>query len=230
MQKGKIYSVKEGHRLLNTTQTSVVIPTNEIIKNKNSDLRVLACISAISNVDNWLKQGDNSRYCSVNKLNNNLDNICKLLSLDRVMLMRRVRSMISLESEEFKTVKREFNNIKTSCIEINYSSGGFITIDSEILEKLVSTLSEKAFKLYVNLLWLCKDNEKNKFIERQLTQDYLLELIGLSKNSGKSIRRYEKELVDNNLVEIRTRREIEFSNDFNYSTPVTKKYYKIKNT
>lgn len=229
MAKGKIYSIKGGSRILPTTQNSVVVPTSELIKKKGIDLRVLACISAISNVDDWSREGDNNRYCSVDKINSNLDNLCNLLDIDRTKLMRRIREIIKVDSYEFKKVQREVDAKQASCVEIKYESGGFITIDCGVLEGLVSNLSNNAFKLYVNLLWLCKDVNKNQFIERQLTQEFLLPLMGLAKSSKRVIRIAEAELVEKNLIEVRTKWETKIRGDFEGVVPVAKKYYKIKN-
>lgn len=227
MRKGKIYSMKNSTRMLKTTQSSVVIPTAELVKNKTIDLRVLACISAISNVDNWAKKGSNERYCSIAKLNKNLDSISELLKMDRKKLMRSIRRTAGVGSSEFMTIKRECENQMTSCVEIRYGSGGFVTMECGVLEELVSTLSKNAFKLYVNLLWLCKDTAKNVFVERQLTQEFLLELIGLSKTSKRRIKEAEDELIENKLIEVSTKWEVGMNEDLTSSIPITKKYYKI---
>lgn len=229
MARGKIYSIKEGQRILHTTQNSIVVPTQTLIKDKRVDLRVLTCVSAISNVDNFLQSGNNVRYCSIKKLNNNLDTIGNLLTMDKGKLMKKVREIAGINSEEFCTRKRMCEQEMTSCIEINYKSGGFITIEYEIMERLVSTLGNNAFKLYINLLWLCKDNTTNRYVERQLTQEFLLGLIGLSKNSKRLLKKAEDELIENNLIQIKTKWETELNDDLTTSTPITKKYYKIVN-
>lgn len=187
-------------KTLQSTQTSVVIPTAELVKEKKVDLRVLACVSAISNVDDWSKEGSNTRHCTVKKLNKNLENMSELMNLDRAKLMKRIRDMANSGSCEFKLVKRECEGAMTPCVEISYSSGGFITIECGLLEGLLSTLSNNAFKLYINLLWLCRDGLNNKSIEKAISQEYLCQSIGLAKSSTKTIRKLENELIDNNLL------------------------------
>lgn len=231
MAKGKKYQVNGGLKMLKTNQENIVIPTNEIIKKKGSNIILLACISSISNVDNWDQAGSNSRYCSIQKLNNNLDYISNLLGVSRSKVVRDARSLVELGSEEFKLVDREYNGTEVACVEINYKSGGFVNIDNNILETLLSyNLSLNAFKLYTNLLWLCRDSANNRYVERQLTQEYLLGLIGLSKTSKRLLKKAEDELISFNLIQIKTEWVRKVGKDLNYSAPTQRKYYKIVTT
>ena len=211
-----------------TTQENIVIPTNELIKKKGSNIIVLTCISAISNVDIWDKSGENSRYCSVSKINNNLNSISKITGMDRAKIIRAVRKLVKFGSDEFKEVSREYNGREVVCAEINYKRGGFITISCETLERLLwNRISQNAFKLYINLLWLCKDNVNDRFIEKKLNQEYLLKLIGLSSTSARSIRKAEEELINLNLIEIRTEWEKGLTTLSEVANPIRKKYYKV---
>lgn len=214
-------------RMLKTTQNTVVIPTRELIKNKKVDLRVVACVSALSNVDNCYISGANVRYCTIKRINNYLDTIAKMLMLDRGKVIKRIRDIANIGSKEFYNKQRSHDNIVRSCIEMQYDNGGFVTLEYEMMEYLSSSLSNNAFKLYVNLLWLCKEKITGKFIERQLTQPFLLELMGLSKTSSKIIKIAEDELCEMNLIQVKTKWEIEINEDLSTSTPITKKYYKI---
>lgn len=228
MAKGKKYQVNESIKFLRTNQENIVIPTNELIKKKGSNIILLACISAISNVDNYGMIGANARYCSIQKLNNNLDYICNLLEITRTKAMRDIRNLVGFESDEFKLVKRVYNDEEVACIEMNYKSGGFINIDNNILESLLSyNISINAFKLYINLLWLCRDNVNKTYVERQLTQEYLLELIGLSKTSKRLLKKAEDELIDLNLIKIKTKWVRNFGDDLSSTAPIQKKYYKL---
>ena len=69
----------EDKLLVRTTQNNVVVPTKELIKNKNTDFRVLLSISTISNVDNTTISGSNSRYCSIRKVYRNMYKLCNCL-------------------------------------------------------------------------------------------------------------------------------------------------------
>ena len=225
MAKGKKYQVNESIKFLRTNQENIVIPTNELIKKKGSNIILLACISAISNVDNYGMIGANARYCSIQKLNNNLDYICNLLEITRTKAMRDIRNLVGFESDEFKLVKRVYNDEEVACIEMNYKSGGFINIDNNILENLLSyNISINAFKLYINLLWLCRDNVNKTYVERQLTQEYLLELIGLSKTSKRLLKKAEDELINLNLIKIKTKWVRNFGDDLSSTAPIQKKY------
>ena len=228
MAKGKKYQVNESIKFLRTNQENIVIPTNELIKKKGSNIILLACISAISNVDNYGMIGANARYCSIQKLNNNLDYICNLLEITRTKAMRDIRNLVGYESDEFKLVKRVYNDEEVACIEMNYKSGGFINIDNNILENLLSyNISINAFKLYIHLLWLCRDNVNKTYVERQLTQEYLLELIGLSKTSKRLLKKAEDELINLNLIKIKTKWVRNFGDDLSSTAPIQKKYYKL---
>lgn len=228
MAKGKYYSISEkSTRMLNTTQSNIVIPTDGLIKKKGTDFRVFACVSAISNVDNFMQIGDNDRYCSLKKLNHNLNSVAELTGMSRAKVMSKIRDLESHKLDEFKVNKRECDGVKMPCIEIHYKSGGFVTMEYEFMEKLASSLSNNAFKLYINLLWLCRDNKTNKFITRQLNQEYLAELIGLSRNSTKSLRKAEQELLQHELIKIEVIWEKQLNDDLTLSNPITKKFYKV---
>lgn len=226
MASGKIYSIK-GDRMLNTTQNNIVVPTGDLIRNKKVDLRVVACVSAISNVDNCARTGNNTRYTTIKKINNHLEIIANMLKLDRPKVIKRIRDIADLGSEEFINKKREHNGETVSCIEMKYGSGGFVTLEYIDIEFLTSSLSNNAFKLYINLLWLCIDKETNKYVERQLTQPFLLEKMGLSKSSTKILKKAEDELIEMDLIEVKTRWEFELNDDLSTSIPIAKKYYKI---
>ena len=148
--------------------------------------------------------------------------------MDRAKIIRAVRKLVKFGSDEFKEVSREYNGKEVICAEINYKRGGFITISCETLERLLwNRISQNAFKLYINLLWLCRDNMSNNFIEKQLNQEYLLQLIGLSSTSARSIRKAEEELINLNLIKIRTQWEKGLTTLSGVSKPIRKKYYEV---
>ena len=66
----------------NTTQNNVAIPTKELIKNKDCDFRIILGISGLSNCDDVTKEGDNTRYISVDKLNRRALGMCKTIGID----------------------------------------------------------------------------------------------------------------------------------------------------
>lgn len=72
-----------------------------------------------------------------------------------------------------------------------------------MVEMVAGSLRSEAFKTYCNLRWLCFSSEKGQFVEKAITQEYLLQLIGLSSSSKKSIRNLTDELVGKKLITIR---------------------------
>lgn len=188
-------------RLFKTTQKNVVLPTNELIKIKGTDFRILSIISILSNVDNNTLSGRNCRYTSNRKVNNNMKQICKTLGMNTGQVVRGLRNLLKHESDEFHVVEKEIKGEIQYFYEIKYSKGGFVTIPYEKLEQVLIGLGNNCLKLYSNLLWLCvKDGE---LTEKQLTQSYLLELMGLSKTSVKILKVATDTLVKQGLIKIR---------------------------
>lgn len=231
MAKGKSYMINYDLKFLRTNQENIVVPTEEIIKHKGSNLILLACVSTITNVDDWTQNGDNSRYCSIERLNKNLNYISELLNINKTKVVRDLKKLSEIGSEEFKLVEREYNGRKVPCVEINYKSGGFVSIDNRILETLLSyNITLNAFKLYINLLWLCRDKVNKTYVEKQLKQEYLLGLIGLSKTSKRLLKKAEDELIRLNLIEVKTEWVRKIGSDLNYTSPTQIKYYKVLTT
>lgn len=191
----------EDKLLFRTTQNSVVVPTKELIKNKNTDFRVLLSISTISNVDNNTKTGSNSRYCSIRKVDKNMDKLCKSIGISSSQFRKHLRALLKHSTDEFKIIEKEYNKQTVMCYEINYVSGGFVTIPIKKVESLLVGGSNNCIKLYSNLLWLC--TQDGEFVERELTQDYLAELMGLSPSTQKIVRIATKWLVGAELIKTR---------------------------
>lgn len=191
----------EDKLLFRTTQNNVVVPTKELIKNKNTDFRVLLSISIISNVDNTTLSGSNSRYCSIRKVDRNMDKLCKAIGISPSQFRKHLKALLKHNTDEFKIIEKEYNKQKVMCYEINYVSGGFVTIPVKKVESLLVGGSNNCIKLYSNLLWLC--TQDGEFVERELTQDYLAELMGLSPSTQKVVRIATKWLVGAELIRIR---------------------------
>lgn len=186
-------------RIFRTTQNNIVIPTKNLIKIKNTDFRVLLLLSVISNVDNNILSGSNTRYCSLRKVGNNMDKMSKTISITPDHFKRQINTLLKCGSDEFKLVEVERNNKKQYEYQIQYEKGGFVTIPYETVEKILLGLSNTCIKVYVNLLWLCiKDGD---FSERQITQKYLAELMGLS--SVRAVKIATETLEKQGLIKIK---------------------------
>lgn len=90
---------------------------------------------------------------------------------------------------------RQQNNI------VKPIKGDFGTIYRKKLERATIGLSNQCKKLYLNLLKLCE--EDSELVEKQITQSYLLELMGLSKSSAKILKVATDTLVEHKLIKIR---------------------------
>ncbi len=232
-QGHKVYNVevKEAieKRIFNTAQNTVVLPTKQLIKIKNTDFRVLLAISTISNVDDITKSGANNRYVSLKKVDRNMDKLCEQINISPSQFRKHMRTLLKNNSDEFKIVDREYNGEVVKCYEINYVEGGFITIPYAKVEKLIIGLSNNCIKLYSNLLWLCqKDGE---FIDKHISQENLLELMGLSKNSDRILKITTETLEECKLIKTNKVWESEsILNDEGLpigSSPKSKIYYSI---
>ena len=178
---------------IKTNQNKVVLPTDLLIKKKNTDFRVLLAISLISNVDNNTLSGSNNRYCSIKKVDRNMKNICDTIGMSSSNFRKQLRMLLKHNTDEFKLVKKLNKDKVVHCYEINYKAGGFVIIDIKNAYSILKSGSSNSIKLYANLLWLCvKDGE---YIERELTQDYLAELMGLSPKTSRAVRIATKYLI-----------------------------------
>ncbi len=192
-------------RLFDTTQERVVIPTNELIKEKKADFRVLLAISTISNVERFDFKGDNKRYVSLDKFNRNKKVICESIGISTSQLNKHINTLIKCGSEEFKLVEYEHEGEKVWCYEINYKAGGFVTIPYDKVEKLVVGLSNNCIKLYSTLLWVCCKN--GEIVEKAITQEYLLKQMGLSTSSQKVLKIATDTLREVGLINVRKEME-----------------------
>lgn len=216
-------------RIFNTTQNTVVLPTKELIKIKNTDFRVLLGLSTISNVDNVTKSGANTRYVSLKKVDRNMDKLCEQINISPSQFRKHMRTLLKNNSDEFKIVDREHNGEVVKCYEINYVEGGFITIPYAKVEKLIIGLSNNCIKLYSNLLWLCQKD--GKFIDKEISQIFLLELMGLTHGSERILKIATETLEECNLIKTKKVWESEsILNDEGLpigSSPKRKIYYSI---
>ena len=191
-------------KIFRTTQNNIVIPTGKLIKAKGTDIRILACISSISYVDNFMESGSNTRHISVDKVNKYIGIIAKYIGLKPKKVKEQINSMLAMQTNELRLRwELDEENSTEAWFEINYVSGEFITLPYEVFENAACSLSSNAFKTYCNLRWLCFSSVEGYFVERAITQEYLLQLIGLSNNSKKAIRKIIEELIEKKFIKIR---------------------------
>ena len=191
----------------NTTQNNVAIPTKELIKNKDCDFRIILGISVLSNCDDVTKEGDNTRYISVDKLNRRALGMCKTIGIDISNYNKKIKTLLRKKSKEFRLVERPgLNNTMVKCYEMNYEPGGFVTIPVDKAERCLLTLGNNPIKLYCNLLWLCQYN--GEFKPTHVPQSTLATLMGLSPKSDKIVRASMQTLINNDLIEVTKIKEL----------------------
>lgn len=181
-------------------QTSIVIPTKELIKMKDTDFRVLLGISGLTNCEDVTEEGDNTRYIDLKKLDKYIIDLTKTIGIDISNFNKKIRTLLKKKSDEFKLV--QYINDKgdsVNCYEINYESGGFVTIPKTKAERCLLSLGNNPVKLYCNLLWLCQFD--GKFKPTHIPQQNLATLMGLSPNSDKTIRACTQTLINQDLIE-----------------------------
>lgn len=181
-------------------QNSIVIPTKELIKMKDTDFRVLLGISGLTNCEDVTEEGDNTRYIDLKKLDKYIIDLTKTIGIDISNFNKKIRTLLKKKSDEFKLV--QYINDKgdsVNCYEINYESGGFVTIPKTKAERCLLSLGNNPVKLYCNLLWLCQFD--GKFKPTHIPQQNLATLMGLSPNSDKTIRACTQTLINQDLIE-----------------------------
>lgn len=182
-------------------QRDVILPTGELIKIKGSDFRVLSIISMLGEVENNRIRGEKYIYTSHESFNKNINWICKILNMKIGQVLKRLRNLLKYESDEFCVVEKEVKDKKQYFYKIKCKEYKFVNIPYEKLETMVTELDSNCIKLYCNLLLLCV--EDGKFIEKQLRQQNLLELIGLSEKSIKIIKSTTDKLVKYRFIKVR---------------------------
>ena len=185
----------------NTNQSSIVIPTKELIGIKGTDFRVITALSVISNVENNTLAGSNKRYISFGKVDRNMEELCKAVGVSQSQFRKHLRALVKHKSNEFKVVEKDYNDRKVKCYEIEYDKGGFVNVPVDKVESLLAGGSNHCIKLYANLLWLC--NQDGEFVERELTQGHLATLMGLSSNMDRVVRIATKWLEGAGLIQTR---------------------------
>lgn len=182
-------------------QRDVILPTGELIKIKGSDFRLLSIISMLGEVENNIISGERYIYTSHENFNKNIKWICKILNMKLGQVLKILRKLLKYESHEFCVVEKEVKGEKQYFYKIKCKEYKFVNVPYEKLEIMITELDSNCIKLYCNLLWLCVEDEE--YIERQVTQPHLLELMGLSRKSIKIIKSTTDKLVEYGLIKVR---------------------------
>ncbi len=178
---------------------------NKIIKNtvmldKNVDYNTLLSLILLSEIDiRDISQENNdcARYIYKNKLTNGgYDRISNLTNKSKRTIQRNISKMLKADCN-ILTVDLTQNNGAYYKIQYLDEEGhdGFVTVNIEMLEGLISEFSSNTIKVYLTLCWILRDGKSS-----HVTQKYLASTIGL--HTDKPIAKILKELHASKYIKI----------------------------
>lgn len=210
----------------------VPMPSNKaILTNKKVDMQMYSAIKLESNFGGRVANM-NSRYIYKAKLWNNQlevtneDGTTEIVDLREgkeklPIIAHKLGMSVSTFRSKLKALMHKdiglfeigMNENGEVFYNINYAKDGkyYVTIPSDILEKLVYTANSNMIKLYILLKYhlteVVRDAEGNfkelKNIRKQMTYDYMMEQIGLSaKTNRKRVLTMLEDLVHKGLIKM----------------------------
>lgn len=207
---------------------NIVIPTgekSELIKDKNIDFRVLCAISILSNCEDITKEGNNERYCDIEKIKRNSIRMAKKIGMSTKDFIEKTNTILNYENKKYFYQSTATEDEKTiHYINMAYEKGEFTVVPLKIVEDKLLKLTNSQLKLFLTINWICKGKKT------QITDSYLLECLGLSKNSREQIRRMSNKLIEKGLLETTVKNgTTNYSSESHHTDKLKKiKYYKIK--
>lgn len=178
----------------------VVIPTGELIRNKDCDFRIILGVSGLSDCDGCVS------YEELNSLHS-------LIGIDKSNFNKKLRVLIKKKSNEFKLVNGKKCCGSDSIYKIDVINDNYIKIPRDMCDFMLSNLSNNAIKLYCIIIYLSHGEDGLNNIS--LSQPVLCSCMGLSYNSEKVVRSATEELIKNNLIKVKMASNIvhEFTED-----------------
>ena len=178
----------------------VVIPTGELIRNKDCDFRIILGISGLIDCNGCVS------YEELNSLHS-------LIGIDKSNFNKKLRVLIKKKSNEFKLVNGKKCCGSDSIYKIDVINDNYIKIPRDIYDFMLSNLSNNAIKLYCIIIYLSHGEDGLNNIS--LSQPVLCSCMGLSYNSEKVVRSATEELIKNNLIKVKMTSNIvhEFTED-----------------
>lgn len=202
-----IYETKDDFFMYDeiTNEEQIRFPINsskQNMKNKNCDYRILAIMTLYSNMtpkEISYEKGEEElyRYIYENKIVKFTEEIEELSKIKIHTFLKKVMKLVNLESRPVSAVNTENNGI---CYYINYTNikgREYVTIEENILKKLIEIGDSSLIKVYILLRYMCKDEFK------KITNKYIVEQIGLSTKSRNNIQKVieiTKLLEENELI------------------------------
>lgn len=187
--------------LANGNKQKLPIATRSMVMlDENIDYNTLVGLTLESNfntedIDNM--NNNCTRYLYKNKLTaGGYDRISNLTNRTKRTIQRNISKMLKADCN-ILTVGLTKNN--GACYRIQYldedSHDGFVIVNIEMLEGLVSAFSSNAIKVYLTLCWILKDGKPSP-----VAQKYLASTIGL--HTDRPIAKILKELHASKYIKI----------------------------
>lgn len=121
-------------------------------------------------------------------------NISKSTYTRQIKKLREYNELVDMqETQDGVVYKLHYRNI---------GSGKFVCIRQDVLQELLKETNDTAFKIYLILLYALRDNDSNRYIEKQITREWLLNKLGLKSSSRQCITDGLK-LLDGKYIKVR---------------------------
>ena len=158
----------------------VPLPTsNDILTNRSISLRTYATLMLISNWGGKVLN-ENTRYLYDNKVQKHIDFILDLLKITKATFNSHIKRL-SAKNVSIFTPKMINDSLVYMLKPKDTNKKNFVLVNSNLLLKLIADYDETCLRVFLVLLYTCKDETK------QVTHEWLCKRIGKSTNSRRLI-------------------------------------------
>ena len=176
---------------------NIPIPTRlPVVQNRTLDLRLFCSLLLISNHFGTKSLQDEHRYLYDNKMQQHMNYLTLILGITSKTFMTNLRKLILDETGIIKTA-----NYKKKLVYKLYSKNiegkDYVLIDNKTLEKLVRNNKSIDIKVYCILKYMLRKDK-----ESTITQEWIAERLGYSKNSRQMIARSLNRLEASGLIKV----------------------------
>lgn len=203
---------------------NVPVPSHpELIKNKEYDARAYALALLESKRGNK----EQHRYINLNDFKQDTKTIASKYNISTKTLSRYIINIKKLQNVFKGTEINIVNSFATENGELyiqlmsKISSRYYVLIPSNVLYKMLVTTRRDVIKTFITLLYTLKDKNTGKYIERQVTYNYLLNKVGMSQTSTKAMCAILGLLQDMRLIQVRQVESTHYNTETLKATPKT---------
>ena len=203
----------------------VPVPTSEtVLMDKRIDLRLFCALLLVSNHFSINKTKDDHRYLYDNKLQEVMPYIANVLGVTKKTVMTNFTKLILSETglvKPEKKGKQYYKLYSKDALGKNY-----VLINNLTLETLVKNHKSIDIKVYCVLKFLLHNDE-----DRNITQQWIAEKLGYSRNSRNMIAKSLDRLQDSGLISIESKFIVDrtwIDNESSFTTNMyTLNFYKL---